>query len=317
MDATFQRIEDTGTLHARVTRALAMRVIQADRAGQRIAFPNEAELCQQLGVSRSILREAVKVLADKGMVQVRPRAGMHSNPPSEWNLLDPDILAWRARQSPDARLLRDLCEVRLAIEPIAAGFAALRASAGEIAALGALFEEAQAGAPAAPAEAAVELELRFQTAVVAASHNPLFRQLNEIIREPIRTAFSYAARMPASAALEREARQALFEAIRRRDPLEARAASEKIVGLAMLVVEQVIRSEKKRKGRASTVCRSRFPEKAASASRPSPAPWRGWSPPAATACWPSMPTRTRTWHPRSGCPRSCWRGSVPSPASGV
>ena len=74
----FAQLDTTESLHSRVTRALALQVIQAERNEQQIAFPNEAELCKQVGVSRSILREAVKVLENKGMVQVRPRSGTRS-----------------------------------------------------------------------------------------------------------------------------------------------------------------------------------------------------------------------------------------------
>ena len=71
----FAQLETPESLHNRVTRALALQLIRAERNGQLIAFPNEAELCKQVGVSRSILREAIKVLENKGMVQVRPRSG--------------------------------------------------------------------------------------------------------------------------------------------------------------------------------------------------------------------------------------------------
>ena len=239
----FHRLEAPQNLHERVTRVLALRVIQAERGSERVVFPNEAELCHQLGVSRSILREAVKVLADKGMIEVRPRAGTCSRPRSEWNQLDPDILAWQAELPPDAALLRDICEVRLAFEPTASGFAALRATADEVAEIEGCLEQRQSRIAAARPEEAVDLDLRFHTAVVAASHNALFRQLNAIIREPFRAALSYTVRLPASAALEVEGYRALFQAIRGHDPLAARSASEDIVGLAMLGVEQVIRAQ--------------------------------------------------------------------------
>src|SRR5664279_2298166 len=113
----FAQLKATENLHSRVVRALALQLLHAERDAQVIVFPNEAELCKQLGVSRSILREAVKVLENKGMVQVRPRSGTRSRPRSEWNQLDPDILCWQSQLKPDPRFLRDLCEVRLAIEP--------------------------------------------------------------------------------------------------------------------------------------------------------------------------------------------------------
>ena len=133
--AQFPQLQSTDNLHSRVTRALALQVIEAERERQLLVFPNEGELCRQLGVSRSILREAVKVLEDKGMVQVRPRSGTRSLPRSQWNQLDADILTWQSSLKPDPQFLRDLCEVRLAIEPVAAGFAALRATEQEIVAI--------------------------------------------------------------------------------------------------------------------------------------------------------------------------------------
>jgi GntR family transcriptional regulator, galactonate operon transcriptional repressor len=226
-----------------VTRTLGLRVIEADRAAERIAFPNETDLCQQLGVSRTIVREAVKVLANKGMVDVRPRSGTRPRPRQEWHLLDPDILAWQAQVRPDARFLRNLCEVRLSIEPTAAGFAALRASQDELAGIEQCVARREAGNAVTHPEDAIELDLQFYMAVVSASHNVLFQQLSTTIRQPMRTALSYTVRLPASETLALEGHRALFEALGRRDPLGAREASEKIVGLAMLAVEQVIRSE--------------------------------------------------------------------------
>lgn len=240
---TFRRVQAPENLHERVLRALALQIIQAEHASEQVVFPNEATLCQQLGVSRSILREAVRVLADKGMVQVRPRSGMRSRARSEWNLLDPNILAWQAKLRPDARFLRDLCEVRLAIEPTASGFAAVRATPSEITTIGRCLEQREAVAGTANLSDAINLDLQFYTAVVAASHNPFFEQLSASIREPLRTALSYTSRLPASVTLELAAYRTLLEAIAQHHALAARAAAEEIVGYAMLAVEQVIRSQ--------------------------------------------------------------------------
>jgi len=113
-------------LHGTITRELALKIIEAEKHSTPIAFPKESELSLQLGVSRTVMRESMKVLVDKGMVEMRPRAGTKSRPRTAWNLLDPDILSWQAEQTPDPRLLLDLCEVRLTIEPTASGFAAVR-----------------------------------------------------------------------------------------------------------------------------------------------------------------------------------------------
>ena len=240
MSTHFGKVGTSGNLHSRVTKALGLRLIRAQDTGEQVAFPNEAEMCEQLGVSRSILREAVKVLADKGMLVVRPRSGTRARPRTDWNLLDPDILCWQAEAKPDGRFLRELCEVRLAIEPTASGFAAVRATAEETAAMASCIERLEALDDTASAEI-VEGNLEFHEAVVAASHNPLFRQLSASIRLPMQVALSYTVRLPAVLALEREAHRALYESILRHDPQAARTAAEEIVGFAMLAVEQVVR----------------------------------------------------------------------------
>ncbi|MCE5309720.1 MAG: FCD domain-containing protein [Acidobacteriales bacterium] len=243
--ANFERLNPSENLHSKVTRALALRVIEGERASTPVVFPNEAGLCEQIGVSRSILREAVKVLVDKGMLEVKPRSGTRSRPRAEWNLLDPDILAWQSELEPDPRFLRDLCEVRLAIEPTAAAFAALRATPEEIEDIRVCLERREAHLRSSEVELAVDLDLQFQGAVIAASHNPLFHQLNAVIRQPFRTALGYTSRLPAAAALEVQGCRAIFEGIVGRNPLAARTASEETVGLAMIAVEQIIRSLEK------------------------------------------------------------------------
>jgi DNA-binding FadR family transcriptional regulator len=269
----FAQLESTDNLHSRVTRALALEVIRAERDGTAIAFPNEAELCKLLGISRSILREAVKVLADKGMVTVRPRSGTRSRPRSDWNQLDPDILAWQTQINPDPRFLRDLCEVRLAIEPIAAGFAALRASQDEIALIRQCLTRRLEIVAAQDLEAAVEADLQYHTAVVAASHNPLFQQLNQTIHAPFRAALSYTLLLPASVSLELEEYRKLTDAIEQRNPLAARRSSEEIVGFAMLAVEQVIRDHEGRsKGKSAASPKRGRKERGIHISRSRPEP---------------------------------------------
>jgi DNA-binding FadR family transcriptional regulator len=241
----FPRIEMPENLHSRVTRVLALQVLEAEGDGRDLLFPNEAELCLQLGVSRTILREAVKVLADKGMVEVRQRLGTRSRPRGSWNQLDPDILGWRAETHADARFLRELCEVRLAIEPTAAGFAAVRASAEEIQAIGRLLEQREEWLRKSQSEVAIDVSLDFHSAVVAASHNPLLEQLNRAIRGPMRTALAYTTGLRTSDLIDIAAHRRMFNALERRDALKARVEAEKIVGLAMLGIEEAVRREDK------------------------------------------------------------------------
>jgi GntR family transcriptional regulator, galactonate operon transcriptional repressor len=242
--SAFVPIAATQKLHGQVTRALALRLIEAERANSQepLVFPNEAELCGQLGVSRTVIREAVKVLADKGMLEVRPRSGTRARPRAQWNLLDPDILSWQAELGPEPRFLRDLCEVRLAIEPTAAGFAALRATQEEIGEIGLCVERLQGPqGTLPPLDQTIELDLQFHEAVAEACHNALLKSLSAIIRPPLRMALALTSRLPAARKLDIDGYRQLHEAISRHDPLAARAAADELVGLAMLAAEEVIR----------------------------------------------------------------------------
>ncbi len=237
------RLKHRTNLHDLVVRQLALSLIQAEYAPEPVVFPNENTLCRQIGVSRTVLRESMKVLADKGMVEMRPRVGTRARPRSEWRLLDPDILAWLAEVRPDAQFLRDICEVRLAIEPTAAAFAALRASLEELKVIERCLEQREAEIEAASFDQIIDLDLELHTAIVTASHNALFLQLDRVLRHPFRSALCCMSRLPDTLSLGLEAYRSLGTAFRQRDPLAARTASEQIVGVAMLAAEQVARSQ--------------------------------------------------------------------------
>jgi DNA-binding FadR family transcriptional regulator len=115
-------------VHAAVVRRLGHSILSGDlKPGE--ALPNEARLCADLSISRTALREAIRVLAAKGLIETEPRTGTRVRPRESWNLLDPDILGWRAAAAPDLDFGRSLLEARHIIEPAAAELAAKRATA--------------------------------------------------------------------------------------------------------------------------------------------------------------------------------------------
>src|SRR5476649_1760750 len=84
-------------------------------------LPSEMELCERFGISRIVVREAIKSLVAKGMLVVRPKVGTTVLDPMYWNLFDPSIISWRAHPSVLNRALsRDLMELRRIVEPAAA-----------------------------------------------------------------------------------------------------------------------------------------------------------------------------------------------------
>src|SRR5271156_5197406 len=98
-------------------------------------FPTEAELAKQHSVSRSVTREAVKMLCAKGLLSARPRQGTIIEPTTSWNLFDTDVLRWLLERKFSVDLLRHFNQLRVAIEPAAAALAAVHADAAQVAAI--------------------------------------------------------------------------------------------------------------------------------------------------------------------------------------
>ena len=108
------------------------------------SFQLRLTCAKQFGASRSVLREAVKLLTAKGLIGSRPRQGTRIEPESNWNLLDPDILGWLLERKLDIDLLEEFTEIRLAVEPLAAALAAKRAKDSDILLLQSSLERMQA-----------------------------------------------------------------------------------------------------------------------------------------------------------------------------
>lgn len=156
-------------------------------------FPVEAELCTQFQASRSILREAVKMLTAKGLLGARPRQGTWVQPEDHWNLLDPDVLRWLLERKLSQSLLNEFTEMRLAIEPTAAALAARVAGPQEIAVIYGALERMVAAAR--EEDDPLTSDIAFHLSVMQATGNRFYIQLCDMIdtalRFSIRTTNAY------------------------------------------------------------------------------------------------------------------------------
>ena len=152
-------------LFAQVVEELGIRIVRGDLAPDE-PFPKEADLEREYGVSRSVIREAVKTLAAKGLLESKTRTGIRALPPVRWNLLDSEVLSWRYSTMHPVQFFAELFEIRRMIEPEAAALAAARATPAEIAEIEAAFqamvESTQANTPD------IEADLRFHRGILAA-----------------------------------------------------------------------------------------------------------------------------------------------------
>ena len=161
-------------------------------------FPTEGELSRRHGTSRSVTREAVKMLTAKGLLQGRPRQGTSVTPEEHWNLLDPDVLRWLLERKFSLKLLAEFTEMRLAIEPAAAALAAQRADAPALANMRAGFKRMVAAAKGE--DETVAADIAFHTAVLAATGNRFFAQLDPLINTALRISIRFTNRIKGRAA---------------------------------------------------------------------------------------------------------------------
>ena len=147
-------------------------------------FPVEGKLCKQYGVSRSVLREAVKLLTAKGLLGSRPRQGTWVQEKERWNRLDPDVLRWILEQNFSFSLLIEFTELRLAVEPKAAALAAVAAGPAQrksvLQAIHAMIESERLE------EDPLEPDIGFHVAIMRASGNMFYAQLGELIETALR-----------------------------------------------------------------------------------------------------------------------------------
>ncbi|HEX4739559.1 MAG TPA: FCD domain-containing protein [Allosphingosinicella sp.] len=212
---------------------------------EKTRFPTEAELAIEHEVSRSVTREAVKMLTAKGLLTARPRKGTTIQPPSSWNLFDPDVLRWLLERKFSIELLRQFCELRIAIEPAAAALAAGAADEEAVAAIQAGYERMEAAER--DEDDALDADIAFHIAILDASGNPFYRQFHDLVATALRTSIRFSNRFAgfnASFNAHRAslpAHRAVLEAIRVRDAGRAHDCMHTIVADVMVVIERVER----------------------------------------------------------------------------
>jgi GntR family transcriptional regulator, galactonate operon transcriptional repressor len=229
-------------VHGRLVHALGSR-IASGRLGPGESLPTEAALEVELGSGRSAVREAVRVLSAKGLVRARPRTGTVVQPEEAWNLLDPDVLAWRYQNDPTDQQLLDLAGLRVALEPEAARLAARAKDRRALAALREAYLRMEATVD--DTDDFIATDLVFHRAVVAAGGNELLLHLNDLMSVAFAAVREVHTRNVRRNKRSLPAHRAVLEAISAREPEEAAALMRTVVTNA----QHDIRRERTRQAR--------------------------------------------------------------------
>jgi DNA-binding FadR family transcriptional regulator len=214
-----------GSLSDMVAGTIGRRIVSG-RYAPGTTLPTEPRIQEEFGVSRTAVREAIRLLAAKGLTQSRPKVGTRIKPISGWNMLDPDVLRWHVDQKPTNQFIESLFEMREIIEPAAAARAAERATPDQIERLAAAMagiEDNERGS-----DAQIKADLAFHMDILEATHNPILRSLGALIESALAISFSLSWRavMRADAVYQH---RLIFEAIRDQRSDDAFMAMRKLL----------------------------------------------------------------------------------------
>ncbi|CAN5868157.1 FadR/GntR family transcriptional regulator [soil metagenome] len=217
----YRQPPDRKSMHARIVRDLGMRIVAGElQPGDRL--PPEATLLADYEVSRPVLREATRVLAAKGLLISKQRAGAIVRPRNEWHLLDPDVLYWLIQVKPPPEFVETLLTVRRVFEPAAAALAAKVASDESLRGIA----EAYAGMEAAiTAEDLLEPDLAFHRRIDEATGNEVLAYIGNMLSLALRESIKLSSKVPNTHALSLPRHKAILTALLARDPLAAQQAT--------------------------------------------------------------------------------------------
>ena len=217
--------------------------IVAGRYGVGASIPPEPMLCQELGVSRTVVREAVKSLIAKGLITTGPKVGTRVLSEDHWNWFDPDVIIWQSKAGLTAEFLRDLQDLRRVVEPAAMRLAAERATAQDIAEV----EAAYAGMKHAVEEGGdyVTHDLRFHQGLLRASRNRMLVQMSKALGALLRTSFEISTRRKDGPVHSLPLHRAVLDAVIAHNPDEAEIAIRVLIDGAKEDIEEVLASRRR------------------------------------------------------------------------
>lgn len=213
------------SVHAALANEIGQRIVRGDYAPG-ATLPNEAAWARMFEVSRSAVREAIKMLMAKGLLSSRPKIGSWVEPRERWNLLDRDVLTWYAMSPDRETFLKTVQEFRYLIEPEAAAFAARRRSEEQMAEISAACRE-MGEARSLPER--TEADTRFHLAILHASGNELLVPLGVLIESAFDQLFIFVTREQNDLAYAQTLHENIEKCIRLKRPEAARAAVRKLL----------------------------------------------------------------------------------------
>lgn len=212
--------------HAFVVNEIGLSIVKGEYpVGS--TLPGDVDLTSNYGVSRTVIREAMKTLSAKGLIFARTRVGTKVTVKERWNFLDHDVLRWHFESGVDKIFIRHLCEMRLSFEPYAAQLASEHATQADIEQLFALADAIGDLDKSKEERAAKDVE--FHIAVLNASKNPIMYSVGSVIEAALVGMFSLSTPDKKSVETSSLAHRAIVQAISDGNRESARQTMETVI----------------------------------------------------------------------------------------
>ncbi len=229
-EKAIDRSDKSLRLHGSIARDLGIAIVTGKYPPGHV-LTSEVDFAERHQISRTAYREAIRILAAKGLVESRPKAGTKITDPSRWHILDPDVLAWTFEGEPSQKAIDDLFELRLIIEPAAAELAAKRRTGAQLAQMGHALEEMAKYTLANPLGQAADQA--FHSTLLNATGNMGVIALASTISAAVRWTTIYKQRTRKLPRDPLPDHRVLFEAVADGNGPAARAAMQHLIELAL------------------------------------------------------------------------------------
>lgn len=232
------------SLHGHVVHELGKQIVGGDLQPGDV-LPREETLAEAMDVSRTALREALKVLSAKGLIESRPKIGTRVRPRSEWNQLDADVLSWRCESMPTDDFVDKLVEMREIIEPAAAASAARRRTRAQLEEMESAYARMEA---AGQFDEWAKADLAFHQAMLNATGNELMTSLFSVVENALGMFFVLSAKTASDFRYSLPRHKQVLEAIRARKPDAAREAMRETVADSYANLRKKRRARRRKSG---------------------------------------------------------------------
>ncbi len=234
-------LERNFNLSQRMTHELG-RAIVCGEFDPSESLPTEAELCAKYGISRTAVREAVKMLSAKGLITSRPRQGIRILPEEDWNIFDSDLLQWSLEGKPSLKVLKEFAQMRIAIEPEAAALGARFARPERVAFIGDALDRMRAAGE--NHEAALVADIDFHIGILYSSENRFFIRMRDFVRTALNASIRHTSTVKADQTAVIEEHAQVYNAIASGNDEGAKRAMLALIEEALGFINQALEASR-------------------------------------------------------------------------